>query len=120
MTQPTRDESYCDVGDHQRCSGYTEDERDPETCMCACHDADTASQMIQRTATFILPCWALRTDPVRVVRSAADFTRTYALEQQFQRIGPLRWARYGETLLFVRDELDRDGQPLRTAIKDLR
>ena len=31
------DQSFCDVNDCQRCSGYTEDEADPETCMCECH-----------------------------------------------------------------------------------
>ena len=37
-TEPTPDQSYCDLGMHQQCSGYTEDESDPETCMCPCHD----------------------------------------------------------------------------------
>lgn len=36
--EPTPDQSYCDVGRHQACSGYTEDEFDTETCMCPCHD----------------------------------------------------------------------------------
>lgn len=40
MTEPTRDESYCDVGRHQQCSGYTEDDIDTETCLCNCHDPD--------------------------------------------------------------------------------
>lgn len=35
---PTPDQSFCDVALHQQCSGYTEDEGDPETCMCSCHD----------------------------------------------------------------------------------
>lgn len=35
---PTRDQSYCDIGRHQQCSGYTEDEADPETCVCTCHE----------------------------------------------------------------------------------
>ncbi|HMM95363.1 hypothetical protein [Phycicoccus sp.] len=35
--EPTLDQSRCDIGDHVRCTGYTEDERDPETCMCSCH-----------------------------------------------------------------------------------
>lgn len=35
---PTPDQSFCDVGLHQQCSGYTEDEGDPEPCMCSCHD----------------------------------------------------------------------------------
>lgn len=34
---PTKDQSYCDLLRHQQCSGYTEDEADPETCMCDCH-----------------------------------------------------------------------------------
>lgn len=38
MSEPTPDQSHCDVDDHQHCSGYTEDESDPETCMCECHD----------------------------------------------------------------------------------
>ena len=37
---PMLDESYCDVYRHQACSGYTEDEFDPETCMCDCHRED--------------------------------------------------------------------------------
>jgi len=36
--EPTRDQSYCDVGDHIHCSGYTEDDFDTETCFCDCHD----------------------------------------------------------------------------------
>lgn len=36
--EPTPDQSYCDVGRHQQCSGYTEDEADPESCLCSCHD----------------------------------------------------------------------------------
>lgn len=38
MDEPSKDQSYCDVGQHQACSGYTEDEWDAETCMCNCHD----------------------------------------------------------------------------------
>lgn len=38
LSQPTLDQSYCDLNRHQGCSGYTEDESDPETCMCNCHD----------------------------------------------------------------------------------
>ena len=38
LPEPTPDQSYCDVGLHQMCSGYTEDENDPETCFCECHD----------------------------------------------------------------------------------
>lgn len=38
--EPTPDQTYCDLGDHQHCGGYTEDESDPETCMCNCHDAE--------------------------------------------------------------------------------
>lgn len=34
---PTPDQSYCDVARHAACSGYTEDEADPESCMCECH-----------------------------------------------------------------------------------
>jgi hypothetical protein len=37
---PTKDQSYCDIGQHDRCSGYTEDEMDAESCMCNCHDED--------------------------------------------------------------------------------
>jgi hypothetical protein len=33
----SRDESWCDVGQHQACPGYTQDESDPETCLCECH-----------------------------------------------------------------------------------
>lgn len=40
MTAPTVDQSYCDVNEHEHCSGYTEDEGDPETCMCHCHDPE--------------------------------------------------------------------------------
>ena len=40
MARPTPDQSYCDVGLHQQCSGYTEDEADPETCTCNCHDEE--------------------------------------------------------------------------------
>lgn len=37
--EPTPDQSYCDVGRHAPvCSGYTEDEADPESCMCTCHN----------------------------------------------------------------------------------
>lgn len=37
--EPTLDQSYCDVDQHApRCTGYTQDERDPETCNCDCHD----------------------------------------------------------------------------------
>jgi hypothetical protein len=36
--EPTPDQSYCDVGDHIHCSGYTEDDFDTETCFCSCHD----------------------------------------------------------------------------------
>lgn len=36
--EPTLDQSYCDVGRHLQCSGYTEDEADPESCLCTCHD----------------------------------------------------------------------------------
>lgn len=40
--EPTADQSWCDLGRHAPvCSGYTEDEADPETCMCECHDATT-------------------------------------------------------------------------------
>ena len=42
MREPTSDQSYCDVGRHQECSGYTEDEADPETCMCLCHGSETS------------------------------------------------------------------------------
>lgn len=38
MTEPTLDQSYCEVGQHQFCSGYTIDELDPESCFCSCHD----------------------------------------------------------------------------------
>lgn len=39
--RPTPDQSYCNVGLHGPiCSGFTEDEGDPETCMCECHDED--------------------------------------------------------------------------------
>lgn len=38
----SRDQSYCDIGMHQQCSGYTEDDMDAETCMCSCHDLDEA------------------------------------------------------------------------------
>lgn len=37
---PTKDQSYCQVGDCQGCSGLTEDEADPETCMCSCHSPE--------------------------------------------------------------------------------
>ena len=40
VAQPTRDESYCDLDAHDACSGYTEDESDPETCFCLCHDPE--------------------------------------------------------------------------------
>lgn len=40
MSEPTRDQSYCDLGRHLACSGYTEDEGDPETCLCFCHDPE--------------------------------------------------------------------------------
>lgn len=37
--EPSKDQSYCDVGQHAPvCSGYTEDEADPESCFCTCHD----------------------------------------------------------------------------------
>lgn len=37
--EPTLDQSYCDVDQHApRCTGYTQDERDPEACNCDCHD----------------------------------------------------------------------------------
>lgn len=36
--ETTSDQSYCEVGRHQACGGYTEDESDPESCMCDCHD----------------------------------------------------------------------------------
>ena len=39
----TRDQSYCEVGCHQNCSGFTEDEGDPESCMCECHDQEHVS-----------------------------------------------------------------------------
>jgi hypothetical protein len=39
VVEPTPDQTYCDLDMHQQCSGYTEDESDPETCMCSCHDA---------------------------------------------------------------------------------
>lgn len=35
---PSSDQSYCEVGRHLACSGYTEDEQDPEGCLCDCHD----------------------------------------------------------------------------------
>ena len=38
MGEPTPDQSYCDVEMHDSCSGYTEDEFDPESCFCECHD----------------------------------------------------------------------------------
>lgn len=38
MREPTPDESLCDTGNHQQCSGYTEDESDPESCFCDCHN----------------------------------------------------------------------------------
>lgn len=41
MKGPTPDESHCDLGHHDFCTGYTEDEADPETCMCECHDLVT-------------------------------------------------------------------------------
>lgn len=39
LREPTPDQSHCDIGQHAPiCTGYTEDENDTETCMCACHD----------------------------------------------------------------------------------
>ena len=38
MREPTKDQSYCDVEQCDRCSGYTEDESDTETCYCNCHE----------------------------------------------------------------------------------
>lgn len=38
MREPTKDQSHCYVGQHEFCSGYTEDEADPESCDCTCHD----------------------------------------------------------------------------------
>ena len=40
MIAPTRDQTWCEVGEHDNCSGYTEDESDPESCYCSCHDGD--------------------------------------------------------------------------------
>jgi hypothetical protein len=40
LPEATPDQSQCDVGLHLSCSGYTEDEFDPETCMCACHNPE--------------------------------------------------------------------------------
>lgn len=37
-TEPTKDQSHCDLEQHDYCTGYTEDESDPETCTCNCHD----------------------------------------------------------------------------------
>lgn len=37
---PTADQTYCDFQMHLQCSGYTEDESDPESCMCDCHDLE--------------------------------------------------------------------------------
>lgn len=36
--EPSPDQSHCDLDQHEECSGYTEDEGDPETCFCPCHD----------------------------------------------------------------------------------
>lgn len=47
---PTKDQSYCDVDNHQSCTGYTEDESDPETCMCRCHDEPFASELAAERA----------------------------------------------------------------------
>lgn len=39
MTTPTADQTWCDIGTHAPiCGGYTEDESDPESCYCECHD----------------------------------------------------------------------------------
>lgn len=39
IPSPTPDQSYCDLGYHApTCSGFTEDEGDPESCMCPCHN----------------------------------------------------------------------------------
>ncbi|MGZ6576708.1 MAG: hypothetical protein ACXVHJ_37740 [Solirubrobacteraceae bacterium] len=35
---PSPDQTECDFGRHLACTGYTQDESDPESCMCACHD----------------------------------------------------------------------------------
>lgn len=40
MSEPTKDQSYCDVGGHFNCGGVTNDEADPEPCMCNCHDEE--------------------------------------------------------------------------------
>lgn len=42
---PTLDQSYCDLSMHEHCSGYTEDESDPETCMCDCHNEAAAGEV---------------------------------------------------------------------------
>ncbi|MER2142165.1 MAG: hypothetical protein ABS888_00110 [Eubacteriales bacterium] len=36
--EPTKDQSWCDLAMHEHCTGYTEDERDAESCTCNCHD----------------------------------------------------------------------------------
>lgn len=48
---PTPDQTYCDVGRHQQCTGYTEDEADPESCMCPCHDEPEHRDTTMPTAT---------------------------------------------------------------------
>lgn len=37
MNEPTKDQSYCEVSEHQACSGYTEGGFGTETCFCICH-----------------------------------------------------------------------------------
>ena len=36
--KPARDQSYCETGWHDLCTGYTDDEFDPESCICDCHE----------------------------------------------------------------------------------
>lgn len=48
--KPTKDQSYCDVGNHPACSGHTEDQSDPESCMCSCHDEPFASELESQAA----------------------------------------------------------------------
>lgn len=48
LRETTKDQSFCDVGQHWRCSGYTEDESDPESCVCDCHDEEISTDVIRR------------------------------------------------------------------------
>jgi hypothetical protein len=38
VSEPTGDQSWCDVGRHQSCDGWCLNHRDPELCGCPCHD----------------------------------------------------------------------------------